>query len=77
MQTVAGETAADGTPQDVGCRFAHRCPLAEDICRRVEPILLDVAPLHAIACHVRTREAGITAVGGTADAPTDPTTDPT
>jgi oligopeptide/dipeptide ABC transporter ATP-binding protein len=45
----------------VGCAFAPRCPIAEDVCRRVEPPLLDIAPLHAIACHVRAREAGVMA----------------
>jgi oligopeptide/dipeptide ABC transporter ATP-binding protein len=57
---VLGEVP-DAASVVVGCAFAPRCPIAEDVCRRVEPPLLDIAPLHAIACHVRAREAGVTA----------------
>ena len=35
-----------------GCRFAPRCQLAEDICRKVDPPLLSDESGHAIACHV-------------------------
>ncbi|MBO0810813.1 MAG: ABC transporter ATP-binding protein [Microlunatus sp.] len=35
-----------------GCRFAPRCSLAEDVCRRVDPPLLGDENGHAIACHV-------------------------
>ncbi|GAB4567925.1 MAG: ABC transporter ATP-binding protein [Anaerolineae bacterium] len=34
-----------------GCRFAPRCPLAEDICRREEPPLKEYKPGHLAACH--------------------------
>lgn len=34
-----------------GCRFAGRCPFAQDLCRTKEPALLEVAPGHQIACH--------------------------
>jgi oligopeptide/dipeptide ABC transporter ATP-binding protein len=50
----------------VGCPFSPRCPLVEEVCRRVEPPLLDIAPLHAVACHVRAREAS--AAAGEVDA---------
>jgi oligopeptide/dipeptide ABC transporter ATP-binding protein len=50
-----------GSPPDLslaepGCSFAPRCPLAEDICRTVEPPL---APLDhgRAACHVRAPSA--------------------
>ncbi len=39
-----------------GCRFHPRCPIAEDICREVEPEMLPVKgqPTHLAACHLRT-----------------------
>ncbi len=35
----------------VGCRFAERCYMAQDICRREEPPLAEVLPGHYAACH--------------------------
>jgi oligopeptide/dipeptide ABC transporter ATP-binding protein len=34
-----------------GCYFHTRCPRAEDICRRVEPPVTQLAPGHTSACH--------------------------
>ena len=36
----------------VGCKFQGRCPLVEDICRRVKPELREVIPGHEVACHM-------------------------
>ncbi len=36
-----------------GCRFANRCALARDICRREDPPLTALAPDHHVACWVR------------------------
>jgi len=51
-----------GTPPDLsrpvmGCPFAPRCKLVEDVCRRVDPPLTPLGSGLA-ACHVRAREAG-------------------
>ncbi len=35
-----------------GCRFHTRCPLAIDICKRVDPEFRDVGNKHYVACHV-------------------------
>lgn len=40
-----------------GCRFAPRCPLAEEICAHATPTLTELRPAHAAACHVAEREA--------------------
>ena len=39
------------TALGTGCRFAGRCPLASEACRRVEPVLEPAAPGHRVACH--------------------------
>lgn len=46
----------EGYPPDLidppkGCRFASRCPFAQEQCFAVEPPLIDVAPGHKAACH--------------------------
>lgn len=45
------------SPLDVppGCAFHPRCPLAEEICRAEEPVLMEVRPDHRVACHVVQR----------------------
>ena len=35
-----------------GCRFASRCPLVEEHCKTVEPILKSRDPIHRVACHL-------------------------
>ena len=35
-----------------GCRFANRCPVAQDRCRTEQPGLNEVAPGHKVACHL-------------------------
>lgn len=46
-----------GDPPDpvdlpAGCRFANRCPVAQDICRQSEPKLIDHGEGHRVACHL-------------------------
>src|SRR3546814_143975 len=39
-----------------GCRFRTRCPLAREICAKVEPPMLQVGPRHKVACNFRSEE---------------------
>jgi oligopeptide/dipeptide ABC transporter ATP-binding protein len=39
------------TDMPPGCRFAPRCPLATDLCRRTEPLPGQLAAGHVVACH--------------------------
>lgn len=46
----------EGYPPDLvapppGCRFADRCPFAQEQCFAVEPPLIEVGPGHKAACH--------------------------
>lgn len=34
-----------------GCRFAPRCPIAQDCCKKESPALKEIAPEHTVACH--------------------------
>jgi oligopeptide transport system ATP-binding protein len=34
-----------------GCRFHPRCPIATEICARVDPEMRRLAPGHSAACH--------------------------
>jgi oligopeptide/dipeptide ABC transporter ATP-binding protein len=52
-----------GSPPDLsrldpGCTFAPRCPLAEEVCRQVDPPLASLDAGEA-ACHVRAPVAGV------------------
>ena len=38
-----------------GCRFHTRCPHVMDRCRQEEPLLLEAAPGHWVACHLYTK----------------------
>jgi|LNFM01.1.fsa_nt_gb peptide/nickel transport system ATP-binding protein/oligopeptide transport system ATP-binding protein len=36
-----------------GCRFHTRCPYVMPACRQIDPPLVEVAPGHHVACHLR------------------------
>jgi peptide/nickel transport system ATP-binding protein len=42
-----------------GCRFRTRCPFAEDVCARAEPLLTDTGA-QEVACHMRIKGSGHT-----------------
>jgi peptide/nickel transport system ATP-binding protein len=35
-----------------GCSFNSRCPFTTDVCRRIDPVMVDAAPGHAVRCHL-------------------------
>ncbi|MCW2751868.1 MAG: transporter ATP-binding protein [Aeromicrobium sp.] len=58
---LSGEppSAIDPPP---GCRFAARCPIADDHCRTVEPELREASPDHWVRCH-KPGELTLTGLG--------------
>jgi peptide/nickel transport system ATP-binding protein len=62
---VAAETDRGEPPKVVnpapGCRFRSRCPLAIDICHKITPQLMELAPGHEAACHVAQSGAEVKA----------------
>lgn len=57
VRTLVGEVPDPASPPS-GCHFHPRCPLAEEICREVTPLLALLGPEHHAACHVAARRAG-------------------
>jgi oligopeptide/dipeptide ABC transporter ATP-binding protein len=48
---VRGDVPSPSDPPP-GCRFHTRCPHVMDVCRRLQPALLEVEARHAVACHL-------------------------
>jgi oligopeptide/dipeptide ABC transporter ATP-binding protein len=48
---IAGEIPSALNPPS-GCRFHPRCPYAMPQCAQEDPVLTEVAPRHAVACHL-------------------------
>lgn len=51
VQGLAGEVPDPAEPPP-GCAFHPRCPLVEDVCKEVRPVLAQVSEDHVVACHV-------------------------
>ena len=49
-EILKGEITSPINPKP-GCRFAPRCPLANDRCHSENPELREIAPQHFVACH--------------------------
>jgi len=47
---LEGEVPSPISPPK-GCRFHPRCSMADDRCRKEEPVLVDVGGGHMVACH--------------------------
>ncbi len=47
---ITGEVPNAVNPPS-GCRFHPRCPFADEICKKKEPILVKVGEEHYVACH--------------------------
>ena len=47
---LTGDLPSPANPPK-GCNFCTRCPIAEEICRREEPPLVDHGDGHQVACH--------------------------
>ena len=45
-------TVPNPTEFPPGCNFNPRCPNVMDICRKVEPKLVEISPGHTCACHL-------------------------
>lgn len=56
LTTIEGSVPSLFAPPK-GCRFAPRCPRAEERCRVEDPALRDIAPGHAVACHFPSEES--------------------
>ena len=54
---ITGDVASPLDPPP-GCRFHPRCPLVQELCRRVDPGLETKRPDHQVACHVVEAVAG-------------------
>lgn len=48
---IQGELSSPIDPKP-GCRFASRCPYAQEVCFAQTPPLREIAPNHQVACHL-------------------------
>lgn len=52
-KVLTGEVPSPVNPPP-GCRFSPRCAFAMDICKRSEPLMIETASDHFVACHLHT-----------------------
>ena len=52
---LEGETPNAGTVV-TGCKFCGRCPVAMEICSKIEPENVEIAPGHYVMCHKYTND---------------------
>ena len=50
---LTGDVPSPANPPE-GCNFCTRCPRATELCRRVEPRLQQIEPMHFVTCHFLT-----------------------
>jgi oligopeptide/dipeptide ABC transporter ATP-binding protein len=62
---LSGEVPSPLNPPP-GCRFHPRCPFVMEVCPRMEPPLIEIAPGHFAACHLHTAAAAGEVMGGNA-----------
>jgi len=50
VKAISGEPP---NPRNIpgGCHFHPRCPIAHDVCKRVEPAVVTISNRHEVACH--------------------------
>ncbi len=56
---LKGDLPSPANPPE-GCKFVTRCPLAQDVCRRTHPPLVEVGGGWRAACHVRAPAGTVT-----------------
>jgi peptide/nickel transport system ATP-binding protein len=56
FQAIAGEIPSPLSPP-TGCYFHTRCPLAEDVCRKTAPPLIQAEDRRQVACHFAKRRS--------------------
>lgn len=64
---IRGELPSPIDPPS-GCRFRTRCPRAQDLCAREEPLLRRFSPTQQAACHFPLQEPEASERGGAASA---------
>ena len=56
-QVAGGDPPSPSAPPS-GCHFHTRCPVVIEVCDRIDPPLVEVAPGHWAACHLTPGPAG-------------------